>query len=146
MMVAEFTIDVVLMKTDGSHPHFPELINTLDCHIFVDFVFTVSVFTYLYKYLHKGPDHTWFHLPSSTMTILMKSPTMTTAATSLHMKQVGGFWDLISHLKIPAYTVFPSIFLDKTFLNMMGGMTSTKPPLHFSFITSIDLEMPFSHI
>ena len=39
-------------------PHIPKLIDELDCHIFVDIVFTVSVFTYLYKYLYKGPDHT----------------------------------------------------------------------------------------
>lgn len=35
----------------------------LDCHVFVHVVFTSVVFTYLYKYLHKGPDHTWFHIP-----------------------------------------------------------------------------------
>jgi hypothetical protein len=44
-------------------PHIPELIDELDCHIFVDIVFTVAVVTYLFKYLHKGPDQTWFHLP-----------------------------------------------------------------------------------
>jgi hypothetical protein len=44
-------------------PHIPELIDELDCHIFVDVVFTVSIFTYLYKYLYKGPDHTGFHIP-----------------------------------------------------------------------------------
>ena len=44
-------------------PHIPELIDELDCHIFVDVVFTVSIFTYLYKYLYKGPDHTAFHIP-----------------------------------------------------------------------------------
>jgi hypothetical protein len=44
-------------------PHIPELIDQLDCHIYVDIVFTVSIFTYLYKYLYKGPDHTSFHIP-----------------------------------------------------------------------------------
>ena len=44
-------------------PHIPELVNELDCHVFVDVVFTVSIFTYLYKYLYKGPDHTFFHIP-----------------------------------------------------------------------------------
>jgi PIF1-like helicase len=43
-------------------PHIPELIDELDCHIFVDVVFTVAVFTYLYKYLYKGPDRTQFQL------------------------------------------------------------------------------------
>jgi hypothetical protein len=43
-------------------PHIPELIGELDCHIYVDVVFTVSVFTYLYKYLYKGPDQTSFHV------------------------------------------------------------------------------------
>ena len=42
--------------------HIPELIDELDCHIFVDVVFTMAVFTYLYKYLYKGPDHTWFRI------------------------------------------------------------------------------------
>jgi hypothetical protein len=46
-------------------PHIPELIDELDCHIYVDVVFTVSVFTYLYKYLYKGPDRTNFHLPEA---------------------------------------------------------------------------------
>ena len=45
-------------------PHIPELINELDCHIYVDVVFTVSVFTYLYKYLYKGPDHTHYRVRS----------------------------------------------------------------------------------
>ena len=43
-------------------PHIPELIDELDCHIFVNVVFTVAVFTYLYKYLYKGPDRTQFQL------------------------------------------------------------------------------------
>ena len=43
-------------------PHIPELIDELDCHIFVDVVFTVTIFTYLYKYLYKGPDHTRFRI------------------------------------------------------------------------------------
>lgn len=42
--------------------HIPELIDELECHIFVDVVFTVFVFMYLYKYLYKGPDHTFFHI------------------------------------------------------------------------------------
>ena len=46
-------------------PHVPELIDELDCHIYVDVVFTVSVFTYLYKYLYKGPDRTLFHIGRS---------------------------------------------------------------------------------
>lgn len=46
-------------------PHIPEVIQELDCHIYVDVVFTVSIFTYLYKYLYKGPDHTSFHIPRS---------------------------------------------------------------------------------
>jgi hypothetical protein len=37
-------------------------LNGLDCHIHVDIVFTVAVFMYLYKYLFKGPDHTYFHV------------------------------------------------------------------------------------
>lgn len=41
-------------------PHIPELIDQLNCHIYVDVVFTVSVFTYLYKYLYKGPNHALF--------------------------------------------------------------------------------------
>lgn len=46
-------------------PHIPELIQELDCHIYADLVFTVSIFTYLYKYSYKGPDHTSFHIPWS---------------------------------------------------------------------------------
>lgn len=46
-------------------PHIPELIDELDCHIYVDVVFTASVFTYLYKYLYKGPDRTLFQLNHS---------------------------------------------------------------------------------
>jgi hypothetical protein len=42
--------------------HIPELIDELDCHIFVDVVSSSAVFSYLYKYLHKGPDRSWFHV------------------------------------------------------------------------------------
>lgn len=41
-------------------PHIPELIDKLDCHIHVDIVSTAAVFSYLFKYLHKGPDEAWF--------------------------------------------------------------------------------------
>ena len=54
-----------IRKTEEDHwiaPHIPELIDELDCHIFVDVVFTVAVFMYLYKYLYKGPDRTQFQL------------------------------------------------------------------------------------
>jgi hypothetical protein len=47
-------------------PHIPELVDQLDCHIYVDVVFTVSVFMYLYKYFFKGPDHTLFHIAHHT--------------------------------------------------------------------------------
>ena len=40
--------------------HIPELVNELNCHIFVDIVFTVAVFMYLYKYMFKGPDHSQY--------------------------------------------------------------------------------------
>jgi hypothetical protein len=43
-------------------PHIPELIDELECHIYVDVVTTIAVFAYLYKYLFKGPDFTWFRL------------------------------------------------------------------------------------
>jgi PIF1-like helicase len=43
--------------------HIPELIDELDCHIFVDIASTSALFSYLYKYLHKGPDHTFYHIP-----------------------------------------------------------------------------------
>ena len=43
--------------------HIPELIDELDCHIFVDVAFTVAVFMYLYKYMFKGPDHSYYHIP-----------------------------------------------------------------------------------
>ena len=42
--------------------HIPEIIDELDCHVHVDVVFTVMVFMYLYKYLFKGPDHTFFRI------------------------------------------------------------------------------------
>jgi hypothetical protein len=45
--------------------HIPELIDELDCHIFVDVVYTVKVFMYLYKYLFKGPDHALFRIHHS---------------------------------------------------------------------------------
>ena len=46
-------------------PHILELIDQLDCHIYVDVVFTTSMFSYLYKYLYKGPDCTLFQLNHS---------------------------------------------------------------------------------
>jgi hypothetical protein len=44
--------------------HIPELVDELDCHIFVDIAFTVAVFMYLYKYMFKGPDRSYFHIPN----------------------------------------------------------------------------------
>ena len=46
--------------------HIPELIEALDCHIFVDIAFTVAVFMYLYKYMFKGPDRSYFHIAHRT--------------------------------------------------------------------------------
>ena len=37
-------------------PHCPFLLDLADCHFHFDVVFTTKVFTYLYKYLYKGPD------------------------------------------------------------------------------------------
>ena len=44
-------------------PHIPEWIAHLDCHIFVDLVYAVAPFAYLFKYMHKGPDCTRFRVP-----------------------------------------------------------------------------------
>src|ERR1700679_3277745 len=53
-----FIFDVAPLTTYG----IPEIIDELDCHIFVDIAFTVAVFMYLYKYMFKGPDHSYFHI------------------------------------------------------------------------------------
>jgi PIF1-like helicase len=46
-------------------PHIPYLIDKFDCHIFVDVVFTVSIFMYLYKCHFKGPDHAYYQIQES---------------------------------------------------------------------------------
>jgi hypothetical protein len=51
--------------------HIPELIDELDCHIFVDITSTVTVFMYLYKYMFKGPDHSYFHVSNPSEQINM---------------------------------------------------------------------------
>ena len=38
-------------------PHNLDLLILADCHINVEFAFTVNVIPYLYKYIFKGPDH-----------------------------------------------------------------------------------------
>ena len=45
-------------------PHIPELIDKLDCHIYVDVISTTAAFSYMFKYLHKGPDKAWFNIRS----------------------------------------------------------------------------------
>lgn len=43
-------------------PHCPALLNVADCHFHFEIAFTAKIFTYLYKYLYKGPDTTYFTL------------------------------------------------------------------------------------
>ena len=43
-------------------PHIPVLIDILDCHIHIDIISSVWSYMYLYKYLHKGPDHSNFSI------------------------------------------------------------------------------------
>lgn len=40
--------------------YMPFLSQLLNCHVNVDICFTVNIFMYLYKYLFKGPDRTFF--------------------------------------------------------------------------------------
>ena len=41
-------------------PHCPALLHFADCHFHFNVVFTTKVFSYLYKYLFKSPDITYF--------------------------------------------------------------------------------------
>lgn len=41
-------------------PYCKPLIDFADCHFHFDVVYTAKVFSYLYKYLYKGPDRTFF--------------------------------------------------------------------------------------
>ncbi|KAG1805933.1 uncharacterized protein BJ212DRAFT_1231425, partial [Suillus subaureus] len=38
----------------------PALLTLADCHSHFDIVYTMKVFSYLYKYLYKGPDTAHF--------------------------------------------------------------------------------------
>ena len=46
-------------------PHNAELLALAQCHINVEFSFTVNVIPYLYKYIFKGPDHVQVAVHSS---------------------------------------------------------------------------------
>ena len=46
-------------------PHCPTLLRFADCHFHFDVVFTTKVFSYLYKYLFKGPDITYFAIDNA---------------------------------------------------------------------------------
>lgn len=43
-------------------PHCPMLLDIADCYFHFKIAFTAKVFTYLYKYLYKGPNITFFTL------------------------------------------------------------------------------------
>lgn len=43
-------------------PHCTALLDIADCHFHFEVAFTAKVFSYLYKYLYKGPDITFFTL------------------------------------------------------------------------------------
>jgi hypothetical protein len=43
-------------------PHCPALLMFADCHFHFEIAFTAKVFSYLYKYLYKGPDVSFFTL------------------------------------------------------------------------------------
>jgi hypothetical protein len=50
-------------------PHCPFLLDFEDCHFHFDVVFTTKVFTYLYKYLYKGPDIASFSIETEHETL-----------------------------------------------------------------------------
>ncbi|KAG2064718.1 hypothetical protein BDR04DRAFT_1034572, partial [Suillus decipiens] len=41
-------------------PYCPALLTFADCHFHFDIIYTAKVFSYLYKYLYKGPDTAHF--------------------------------------------------------------------------------------
>lgn len=43
-------------------PYCSALLDFADCHFHFDVVYTAKVFSYLYKYLYKGPDHALFSI------------------------------------------------------------------------------------
>lgn len=43
-------------------PYCKPLIDFRDCHFHFDVMYNVKVFSYLYKYLYKGPDHAFFNM------------------------------------------------------------------------------------
>jgi hypothetical protein len=47
-------------------PHNTQLLELANCHINVEFSFTVNVIPYLYKYIFKGPDHVQVSVHSKT--------------------------------------------------------------------------------
>jgi len=49
-------------------PYCPALLQFADCHFHFDVVYTAKIFSYLYKYLYKGPDTTFFTVEDAVLT------------------------------------------------------------------------------
>ena len=49
-------------------PYCPALLQFADCHFHFDVVYTAKIFSYLYKYLYKGPDTTFFTVEDAVFT------------------------------------------------------------------------------
>lgn len=49
-------------------PYCPALLQFADCHFHFDVVYTAKIFSYLYKYLYKGPDTAFFTVEDATIT------------------------------------------------------------------------------
>jgi hypothetical protein len=49
-------------------PYCPALLNFTNCHFHFDVVYTAKVFSYLYKYLYKGPNTAFFSVEDQQIT------------------------------------------------------------------------------
>jgi hypothetical protein len=107
-------------------PHIPELIDELDCHIFVDVVFTVQ-----YSHISTSTFTKDLITPYSTSAEILKQM-MKSKITSMrvifpHMKQLGEFLGSTSHQRCPLCRVYRSIYRTKTSRSKVAAIRNRHP-------------------
>jgi hypothetical protein len=102
-------------------------VDELDCHIFVDVVFTVSIFTYLYKYLYKGPDRAHFNIARQNED---RVDELNDYVEGRYLPAHEAAWRILGfHItsKTPAVACLPLHLPNKNVPRFSGGTSNSKP-------------------
>lgn len=119
-------------------PYCPALLSFADCHFHFDVVYTAKVFSYLYKYLYKGPDTAHFiikeDIENEELVALNEICDYQKKGTYQHQKLLGISSALRSLEKNPQSWTFPSTSLNEISLNFANKEERDHPPLFWTVI------------